>query len=112
MATTLTPPPAVAPPAQAEPSAAEQRAHALGLPSATALVIGSIICTGVFTMPAVMAGAGPSSIITLVVIGAGALLLGIMFGQLTKWIPTSGAVREIDQWTPVVDVTIERGGRP
>ena len=29
--------------------------------SATALVVGSIIGTGVFTMPAVMAGAGTSS---------------------------------------------------
>ena len=39
-------------------STMEARAKALGLPSATALVIGSIIGTGVFTMPAVMAGAG------------------------------------------------------
>jgi APA family basic amino acid/polyamine antiporter len=64
-------------------------AHALGLPSATALVIGSIIGTGVFTMPAVMAGAGSSSIITLGVVAVGALLLGVMFGQLTKRIPSS-----------------------
>jgi APA family basic amino acid/polyamine antiporter len=62
-------------------------ASSLGLPSATALVIGSIIGTGVFTMPAVMAGAGTSSIITLAVIAVGALLLGVMFGQLTKRIP-------------------------
>jgi hypothetical protein len=46
----------------------DRRAHALGLPSATALVIGSIIGTGVFTMPAVMAGAGTSSLITLGII--------------------------------------------
>ena len=62
-------------------------AHPMGLPSATALVIGSIIGTGVFTMPAVMAGAGTSSILTLVVISAGAVLLGILFGQLTKRVP-------------------------
>ena len=66
-----------------------RRARALGLPSATALVIGSIIGTGVFTMPAVMAGAGTSSLLTLGVIAVGALLLGAMFGQLTKRIPTS-----------------------
>ena len=64
-------------------------ARALGLPSATALVVGSIIGTGVFTMPAVMADAGTSSLLTLGVIGIGALLLGAMFGQLTKRIPTS-----------------------
>ena len=65
------------------------RARALGLPSATALVIGSIIGTGVFTMPAVMASAGTSSLLVLGVISIGALLLGTMFGQLTKRIPTS-----------------------
>lgn len=69
-------------------SKADRAAAALGLPSATALVIGSIIGTGVFTMPAVMASAGTSSIITLGVITLGALLLGLLFGQLTKRVPT------------------------
>jgi basic amino acid/polyamine antiporter, APA family len=72
-----------------EPSIATRRARALGLPSATALVIGSIIGTGVFTMPAVMAGAGTSSLITLVAIAGGALLLAVLFGQLTKRVPNS-----------------------
>ncbi len=67
----------------------DRRAHALGLPSATALVIGSIIGTGVFTMPAVMAGAGTSSLITLGIIAIGALLLGVLFGQLTKRVPST-----------------------
>lgn len=66
-----------------------KRARALGLPSATALVIGSIIGTGVFTMPAVMAGAGTSSLLTLGVIAVGAILLGGLFGQLSKRIPNS-----------------------
>ena len=35
-----------------------QKVRALGLTSATGLVIGSIVGTGVFTMPAVLAGAG------------------------------------------------------
>jgi APA family basic amino acid/polyamine antiporter len=67
----------------------EQKAHALGVTSATALVIGSIVGTGVFTMPAVMAGAGTMSIIVLAVISVGALLLAVLFGQLTKRIPNS-----------------------
>jgi APA family basic amino acid/polyamine antiporter len=70
-------------------SALDVPAQALGLPSATALVIGSIIGTGVFTMPAVMAGAGTSSILTLVVISVGAVLLGVLFGQLAKRVPTT-----------------------
>ena len=64
-------------------------AHGLGLTSATALVVGSIIGTGVFTMPAVMAGAGMVSIVTLGIISVCAVLLGMMFGQLTKRVPTN-----------------------
>ena len=71
------------------PSPDDDRARSLGLPSATALVIGSIIGTGVFTMPGVLAGAGTSSILVLGVIAVGAVLLGVMFGQLTKRIPSS-----------------------
>ncbi|MGO9912420.1 MAG: APC family permease [Acidimicrobiales bacterium] len=78
-----------APPTLEAPSPLQQRARALGLPSATALVIGSIIGTGVFTMPAVMAGAGTSSLLTLGVISIGALLLATMFGQLTKRVPNT-----------------------
>jgi APA family basic amino acid/polyamine antiporter len=63
-------------------------ARKLGLPSATALVVGSIIGTGVFTMPAVMAGAGTSSLITLGVVALGALVLAVLFGQLTKRVPS------------------------
>lgn len=65
------------------------KAHSLGLTSATALVVGSIVGTGVFTMPAVMAGAGTMSIIVLAVIAVGAMLLAVLFGQLTKRIPNS-----------------------
>jgi len=80
-------------PERHEPSALSARngekAHALGLTSATALVIGSIVGTGVFTMPAVMAGAGTMSIIVLGVIALGATLLAVLFGQLTKRVPHS-----------------------
>lgn len=61
----------------------------LGLTSATGLVIGSVVGTGVFTMPAVLAGAGTMSIIVLIVVAVGAMLLALLFGQLTKRIPNS-----------------------
>ena len=67
----------------------EQKARALGLTSATGLVIGSIVGTGVFTLPAVMAGAGAMSLIVLGVVAVGALLLGVLFGQLTRRVPNS-----------------------
>ena len=93
MTGTIDRPPAVSvdPPTQpgggANVGSGSSRPSDLGLTSSTALVIGSIIGTGVFTMPAVMAGAGTSSIITLAVIAVGAVLLGVMFGQLTKRVP-------------------------
>ena len=65
----------------------QKKAQAIGLPSATALVIGSIVGTGVFTMPAVLAGAGTMGIAVLVVIAVGAMLLAVLFGQLAKRIP-------------------------
>jgi APA family basic amino acid/polyamine antiporter len=68
---------------------AESKARALGLTSATGLVIGSIIGTGVFTMPAVLAGAGTSSLLVLAVIALGATLLAVLFGQLTRRVPNA-----------------------
>ena len=67
----------------------EAKARALGVPSATGLVIGSIVGTGVFTMPAVLAGAGTMSLAVLGVIAIGAMLLAVLFGQLTKRVPSS-----------------------
>jgi APA family basic amino acid/polyamine antiporter len=80
-------------PEPAEPRYTSERqrgkAEALGLTSATGLVIGSIIGTGVFTMPAVLAGAGTSSLLVLAVIAVGAMLLAVLFGQLTRRVPNS-----------------------
>jgi APA family basic amino acid/polyamine antiporter len=67
----------------------QEKGHALGLTSATGLVIGSIVGTGVFTMPAVLAGAGTMGIAVLGVIAVGAMLLAVLFGQLTKRVPNS-----------------------
>jgi APA family basic amino acid/polyamine antiporter len=72
------------------PSAKDQQgAGALGLTSATGLVIGTVIGAGVFTMPAVLAGAGTSSLAVLAVIAVGALVLAVLFGQLTRRVPNS-----------------------
>ena len=71
------------------PDRTEQKARALGLTSATGLVVGSIVGTGVFAMPAVLAGAGTSSILVLGVIAVGAMLLAALFGQLTRRIQDS-----------------------
>ena len=50
------------------PADDQRKAGALGLTSATGLVIGTVIGAGVFTMPGVLAGAGTSSLVVLAVI--------------------------------------------
>jgi basic amino acid/polyamine antiporter, APA family len=67
----------------------QQKAGALGLTSATGLVIGTVIGAGVFTMPAVLASAGTVSLVVLAVIAVGAMVLAILFGQLTRRVPNS-----------------------
>jgi basic amino acid/polyamine antiporter, APA family len=67
----------------------QAKARSLGITSATGLVIGSIIGTGVFTMPAVLASAGTVSLLVLGVIAVGAMALAILFGQLTRRVPAA-----------------------
>jgi APA family basic amino acid/polyamine antiporter len=57
--------------------------------SATGLVIASIVGTGVFTLRAVLAAAGTVSLVVLGVVAVGALLLAVLFGQLTRRVPKS-----------------------
>ena len=63
----------------------------LGLPAASALVIGSIIGTGVFALPSALAPYGPISLVAFVVVTFGALALAVTFGALSKRVPASGA---------------------
>jgi basic amino acid/polyamine antiporter, APA family len=67
----------------------QRKARTLGLTSATGLVTGTVIGAGVFTMPAVLAGAGTVSLVVLAVIALGAMVLAVLFGQLTRRIPNS-----------------------
>jgi hypothetical protein len=84
--------PALQPPggqASPGPPAGQEQGATLGLVSATGLVMGSIIGVGVFTMPAVLAAAGTSSLAVMAVVAAGAMLLAVLFGQLTRRVPNA-----------------------
>ncbi|MFJ3306670.1 APC family permease [Streptomyces sp. NPDC086549] len=63
---------------------------ALGLPAASALVIGSIIGTGVFALPSALAPYGPISLVAFVAVTLGSLALAVTFGALSKRVPASG----------------------
>jgi APA family basic amino acid/polyamine antiporter len=62
----------------------------LGLPQATALIIGSIIGVGVFSLPSSLASYGPISIIAMAVTTVGALALAVLFAGLSRRLPADG----------------------
>jgi APA family basic amino acid/polyamine antiporter len=63
----------------------------MGLWMATALVLGNMIGSGVFLLPASMADvAGPISILGWVFTGAGAILLALVFANLGRAYPRTG----------------------
>ncbi len=73
--------------ADSEPA---DRRSSFGLPAATALVIGSVIGTGVFALPSALAPYGPIALVAFVVVTVGALALAVTFGSLSKRVPGSG----------------------
>ncbi len=68
----------------------EKEGRSLGLPQATALIVGGIIGTGLFGMPGLVGSYGMMSVVTLVVVTIGAMALALMFGSLVKRIPAAG----------------------
>lgn len=68
-----------------------QLKRSLGLWMATALVVGNMVGSGIFTLPALLAGeAGPASIVALVFTGVGAMLLALVFANLGRAHPRTG----------------------
>src|SRR5436305_2260706 len=75
------------------PTAASRRPSKkkMGLWMATALVIGNMIGSGVFLLPASLAGAaGPLSLLGWAFTGAGAVLLALVFANLGRAYPRTG----------------------
>ncbi|GAA1528912.1 amino acid permease [Actinomadura kijaniata] len=62
----------------------------LGLPQSTALVVGNIVGTGIFLLPASLAAIGTISFPVMAGTTLGAIALALVFGKLGARIPTSG----------------------
>ena len=62
----------------------------IGIYVATSLVIGSMIGSGIFMLPASMAKIGSISLLGWLFSGIGALLLAIVFSRLSKLVPKTG----------------------
>ena len=59
----------------------------VGFWSSTALVMGNMIGSGIFLLPASLAIYGSISLVAWVVSAAGAMLLAIVFGNLSRQVP-------------------------
>ncbi|MFI5623669.1 amino acid permease [Nocardioides sp. NPDC051685] len=68
----------------------ETPAGQLRLPSATALVMGSIIGVGVFSLPYAVASYGPISLVAMAVATVGAVALALVFAVLARRMPAGG----------------------
>jgi APA family basic amino acid/polyamine antiporter len=65
--------------------------RSMGLWMATALVVGNMIGSGVFLLPATLAGtAGPISMLGWLFTGVGAVLLALVFANLGRALPKQG----------------------
>ena len=75
----------------APPPAERPLKRSLGLTMATALVVGNMVGSGVFLLPASLAGeAGPVSIFAMALTGVGAMLLALVFAGLGRAFPRTG----------------------
>ncbi|QFY07695.1 amino acid permease [Nonomuraea phyllanthi] len=75
------------PPAQAGAEPGEGR---FGLGTASALVVGSVIGTGVFALPSALAVFGPISLVAFVLVTIGAIALALTFRALAVRLPGAG----------------------
>lgn len=66
--------------------------HSMGLFSATCLVVGNIIGTGIFILPSVMAPFGAISLLGWLISGLGTLLIALIFLRLSKQIHENGGI--------------------
>jgi APA family basic amino acid/polyamine antiporter len=64
--------------------------RSLGLPQSTALIVGSIIGVGIFSLPYSLAGYGPISLLAMALTTVGAVALALMFAVLSRRLPADG----------------------
>ena len=62
----------------------------LGIAACTAIVVGNMVGSGFYLSPAAMAPYGTLSILAWIVMGAGAICLGLTFAKLATLAPATG----------------------
>src|SRR5262245_15938701 len=76
--------------AQVESTSRSVSPGKLGLAACTALVVGNVIGSGVFLLPASLAPFGGFALVGWLVSCAGALLLAMVFAKLAQVVPQTG----------------------
>ena len=71
-------------------SRAMSNRKALGLTTLTALVVGNMIGSGVFLLPASLARFGGASLLGWLVTAAGSMMIGLVFARLARRMPAAG----------------------
>src|SRR3954470_11267084 len=79
---------ATGPRAGADKREVEQRG--LGLITAIALIMGSIIGVGIFNLPTSLASYGPITLVSMGLTTVGALVLALLFAALSRRLPADG----------------------
>ena len=64
--------------------------HRMGLSQSTALIIGSIIGVGVFSLPYSLASYGPISLVAMGLASIGAIAFALLFSALSRRLPADG----------------------
>ncbi|WP_328325733.1 amino acid permease [Kribbella sp. NBC_00382] len=67
-----------------------ERSAKLGLTQSTALVMGSIIGVGIFSLPYALAAYGPISLLAMAIATIGAVALAMMFAVMSRRLPADG----------------------
>lgn len=70
--------------------ATPDRAKSLGLAACTAIVVGNMVGSGFYLSPSALAPYGVLAILAWVVMGAGAICLGLTFARLASFAPATG----------------------
>jgi len=81
-----------------------QARRSLGLWSATALVVGNMIGSGIFLLPATLAGVGSLTVLGWIIGTIGAVALALLFSRLARRKPMAGgpATYAFDAFGPFV----------
>ena len=71
-------------------SSIDRSDHRMGLTQSTALIVGSIVGVGIFSLPYSLAGYGSISLVAMLIASVGAMAFAMLFAALTHRIPAEG----------------------